>query len=151
MTYQLSSVTIRTNNTAEGMQKIADIWRDIQNGTLPLLFDSGHTFVLGISPVSMYSNYAADETGDYDLTIMGVTADFFRKMESLVQEGHYKKYDVCNEDGDIYLCARQAWEKVWEEQQSGVIKRLFSRDYESTVLPEYTKDGKAHCYLYIAI
>lgn len=41
--------------------------------------------------------------------------------------------------------------KSRDEQKSGDIKRAFIVDYESTVSPEYTNDGKAHCYLYIAI
>lgn len=151
MSYRLNAVTIRTNNTAEGMKKIEEIWSDVTSGKLPVLFDSEHRFQQGISPISMYSNYATDENGDYDLSILGVTVDFFRQMELLVQDGHYKKYDVSDDGGDLGVCTRQAWEKVWEEQKNGTIKRIFTKDYESAVPPEYTKDGKAHCYLYIAI
>lgn len=151
MSYRLNAVTIRTNNTAEGMKKIEEIWSDVISGKLPVLFDSEHRFQQGISPISMYSNYATDENGDYDLSILGVTVDFFRQMELLVQDGHYKKYDVSDDGGDLGVCTRQAWEKVWEEQKNGTVKRIFTKDYESAVPPEYTKDGKAHCYLYIAI
>lgn len=151
MSYRLNAVTIRTNNTAEGMKKIEEIWSDVTSGKLPVLFDSEHRFQQGISPISMYSNYATDENGDYDLSILGVTVDFFRQMELLVQDGHYKKYDVSDDGGDLGVCTRQAWEKVWEEQKNGTVKRIFTKDYESAVPPEYTKDGKAHCYLYIAI
>lgn len=151
MAYQLNAITIRTNNTADGMKKIEEIWNDVASGKLPLLFDSEHVFRQGISPISMYSNYESDETGEYDLCIMGVTADFFGRLETLVREGHYRKYDVSNDDGDIGICTKQAWGKVWEEQSNGTIKRAFTKDYESTVPAEYTKDGKAHCYLYIAV
>ena len=34
---------------------------------------------------------------------------------------------------------------------SGLIERAYICDYESNVPPEYTKDGKAHCYLYISV
>lgn len=151
MSYKLSAVTIRTNNTTEGMEKISELWRDITSGKLPILFDSQQNFQAGISPISMYNNYSTDESGDYDLSVLGVTGDFFKQMESLVLEGRYKKYDVTNDDGNIEVCTRQAWEKVWQEQKSGKIKRRFTKDYESAVPPQYTKDGKAHCYLYIAI
>lgn len=151
MAYKLKEVTIRTNNSDEGMEEIAEIWRDITSGTLPILFDSEHTFQQGISPVSKYSNYSSDEKGDYDLSIMGVTAEFFQKMETAVNKGLYKKYDDADENGDIEACTKKAWEKVWREQESCAIKRTFTEDFESAVPAEYTKDGKAHCYLYIAI
>lgn len=151
MAYKLKEVTIRTNNSEEGIKIIGEIWRDITSGKLPILFDTEHMFQQGVSPVSKYSNYSSDESGDYDLTIMAVTADFFRKMEIAVSKGLYKKYDEKDENGEIGVCTRKAWEKVWLEQKSGDIKRSFTEDYESTVPSEYTKDGKSHCYLYIAI
>ncbi|MCH4239532.1 MAG: AraC family transcriptional regulator, partial [Oscillospiraceae bacterium] len=36
-------------------------------------------------------------------------------------------------------------------QKSGNIRRAFTTDYESSVPAKFTKDGKAHCYLYIAV
>ena len=86
MSYRLKAVTIRTNNSEEGIRKIAELWEDVLTGKLPLLSD-------GIVPISQYSNYESDEKGDYAFTI----------------------------------------------------------DYESSVPAEFSKDGKAHCYLYIAI
>ncbi len=151
MAYVLNEVTLRTNNSADGMKKIGEVWRDITSGKLPILFDSEHNFRQGISPVSRYSNYAADETGDYDLSILGVTADFFAEMEQKTAAGDFKKYDVSDDNGDIAACTKNAWKKVWADTKSGVIKRSFTRDFESSVPAEYTKDGKAHCYLYIAI
>uniref|UniRef100_UPI0003C78346 hypothetical protein n=1 Tax=Clostridium tyrobutyricum TaxID=1519 RepID=UPI0003C78346 len=108
-------------------------------------------FQKGISPVSKYSNYSSDENGDYDLTIMAVTVDFFQKMDEEVSKGFYKKYDEKDESGKISVCTRKAWEKVWSEQKSGDIHRTFTADFESTVPGEYTKDGKPHCYLYVAV
>ncbi|WP_160679832.1 AraC family transcriptional regulator [Clostridium sp. C8-1-8] len=151
MAYKLKEVTIRTNNSEEGMNAIDELWEDISSGELPILFDSEHKFQQGISPISRYSNYSSDESGDYDLTIMAVSVDFFQNMEVAVSKGLYKKYVEKDENGEIGVCARKAWEKVWSDQKSGEIKRAFTKDYESTVPSEYTKDGKAHCYLYIAI
>lgn len=149
MAYQLKTVTIRTDNTEDGMRKITELWQDITSGKLPVLFNSDGQFQEGLSPVARYSNYQSNEKGDYDLSIVAVTGDFFQNMEKEVQKGQYKKYEVSGED--LSLCARKAWEQVWREQQTGVIQRVFSEDYESTVPAEYAKDGKAHCYLYIAI
>lgn len=151
MAYNLTGITIRTNNHADGLKKIEELWGDITSGKLPLLFDSEHNFLAGISPVSSYSNYETDENGDYDLSILGVTAEFFARMEEAAGKGLYKKYDVSDDNGDIGQCARNAWQMVWDEQTSGVIRRTYTTDYESTVPAEYTKDGKAHCYLYIAV
>lgn len=151
MAYKLKEVTIRTNNSNEGMKKISELWEDITRGKLPLVFDSEHVFQKGISPVSKYSHYASDENGEYDLTIMAVNAEFFRDMETAVSEGRYKKYEETDARGIISTCTQRAWARVWAEQQSGELQRAFTADYESTVPAEYTKDRKAHCYLYIAV
>jgi len=63
----------------------------------------------------------------------------------------YKKFDTNGINDDIEICAKKAWEMVWEEQKGGRIRRAFTSDYESSVPVEYTKDGKAHCYLYIVL
>ena len=52
MAYLCNCVTIRTNNTAAGMQKSDELWADIVSGKLPVLFDSAHCFQQGISPVN---------------------------------------------------------------------------------------------------
>lgn len=151
MAYILNEITFRTNNTDGGMKKISEVWNDISSGKLPILFDSEHNFRQGISPVSKYSNYASDETGDYDLSILGVTSDFFAAIEQKTADGYFKKYDVSDDNGDLKTCTQKAWEKVWSDTKNGKIIRSFACDYESSVPAEYTKDGKAHCYLYISI
>lgn len=151
MAYVLHAVTIRANRAAEGMKRVEELWRDVAEGKLPLLFNSEGVFQQGVSPVSRYSGYETDDTGDYDLSILGVTSDFFGQMEQKVWNGLYQKYDAADEDGDLDACARKAWERVWSDQKSGRIRRAFSTDYESAVPAEYTKDRKAHCYLYIAV
>lgn len=90
MAYKLKAVTIRTNNSKEGIRKIAELWRDILTGKLPLLSD-------GIVPVSQYSNYESDEKGDYDISIVGVKHNFFEDMEKEVEKGLYKKYEAVDE------------------------------------------------------
>ncbi|AMP20933.1 hypothetical protein AZF37_06935 [endosymbiont 'TC1' of Trimyema compressum] len=142
-------MTIRTNNTTIGIKQIDEIWRDISSGKLPILFDGAQQFLQGISPVSKYSNYESNEKGSYDFSIMAVKSDFFHGLEQAVSTGEYKKYDVS--DNDMVAAAKKAWSIVWNEQKEGTIKRAFSVDYESTVPAEYTKDGLARCYLYIAI
>lgn len=149
MSYILNSVTIRTDNSQEGMSKIAQLWRDIESGALPVLFDSEHNFIKGISPVSSYSNYESDENGKYDFTVMGVRTDFFAKTEERVNKGLFMKYEESGDD--ITESTQKAWTRVWQDSKNGVIQRSFKIDYESSVPAEYAKDGKAHCYLYISV
>ena len=63
MAYTLKAVTIRTNNSEEGIRKIAELWEDVLTEKLPLLSD-------GIIPISQYSNYESDENGNYDISIV---------------------------------------------------------------------------------
>ncbi|MCI8733138.1 MAG: AraC family transcriptional regulator [Clostridia bacterium] len=149
MSYSLKSVTIRTDNSESGMAKINELWADIMTGKIPLEFIENGVPVKGLSPISSYSDYESDEKGKYNLSVMTVTAAFFAKMEELVAQRKYIKIDESGET--ITDCANKAWSKVWQLTASGEIKRAFTIDYESTVPTEYTKDGKAHCYLYIAI
>lgn len=149
MAYTFKSVTIRTNNSETGMTKINELWTDILHGKIPLEFIENEKPTKGISPVSIYSDYESDENGDYNLSIASVTADFFANMEKSVAQGKYIKIDESGET--IADCANKAWLKVWEMSAKGELKRAFSTDYESTIPAEYSNDGKAQCYLYIAI
>ena len=149
MAYSFKSVTVRTDNSESGMAKINELWADIMTGKVPLDFIRNGVPVKGLSPVSSYSHYESDEKGKYNLSVMTVTVDFFAKMEELVAQGKYIKIDESGET--ITECANKAWSKVWQLSVSGELKRAFTVDYESTVPAEYTKDGKAHCYLYIAV
>ena len=144
MPYRLKAVTIRTNNSEEGIRKIARLWEDVLIGKLPLLSD-------GIIPISQYSNYESDENGNYDISIVGVKHNFFEDIEKEVEKGLYKKYEANDENGNVEICTRKVWKNVWNDTHSGILKRAFTIDYESSVPAEFSKDGKAHCYLYIAV
>ena len=144
MAYTLKAVTIRTNNSEEGIRKIAELWRDVLTGKLSLLVDR-------IVPISQYSNYESDEKGDYDISIVGVEYNFFEDIEKEVEKGLYKKYEAVDENGNVEMCTKKAWENVWNDTHSGVLKRAFTVDFESSLPKEFSKDGKAHCYLYIAM
>lgn len=149
MAYHLKEITIRTNNTVEGIKKIEEVWNDVIQGRLAILFDSENIFQKGISPVSRYGNYENDENGNYDFSILAVNSDFFKALEMGVEKKQYKKYDFSGDT--IEACTKKAWESVWEEQKNNIIDRAYTFDYESTVPSEYSKDQKIHCYLYISI
>ena len=78
MNYHLTNVTLTTDNTIEGMEKIQALWNDITTGNLPLLCDNEHHPIENVTPISCYSNYTSDEKGTYDLTIMAETLDFHK-------------------------------------------------------------------------
>ena len=148
MSYKLNAITIRANNTNEYKKEMKEIWRDIISGKLPILFDSEHNFQKGISPIYQYNNYSQD---GFDLSVMGVVSEFFKQLELEVAEGFYKKYEFSDTEGNIELCSQRAWEQVSADCISGLIERTYICDYESNVPSEYTKDGKAHCYLYVSV
>src|SRR5574344_1724869 len=149
MGFILQEITIRTDNSSAGMAKIDELWRDVVSGKIPLMYASTGSFQQGLSPVSRYSNYASDETGEYDLSIFTAKADFFTEMTQKTGHGEYAAYD--SDGADIKDAANKAWSRVWNDKQNNKIRRAFTQDYESTVPGTYTKDGRAHCYLFIAL
>lgn len=146
MSYRLSAATLRADNSPEGMAAMAALWEDVQSGKLPLLFDSAGAFCPGLSPISRYSNYEKGAEGAYDLTVMTVTADFFPALDKQAAQGHYRKFETAGED--LAACTQALWGQV---RGDGSLKRAFTEDYESAVPAEYAKDGKCHCYLWIAV
>jgi hypothetical protein len=82
---------------------------------------------------------------------MGTPAEFFAEMEEKVKAGLYKKYEAKDASGDVGACSQTAWEAVRIDQKNGSLRRAFTEDYESTVPPAFTKDGKAYCSLYISV
>lgn len=149
MAYQLKEVTLRTDNSPDGMEKIAALWKDIETGKLPLLFGSEGNFLKGLSPVSLYSNYESDEKGEYDLSIRAVTADFFASLKKNTAKGKYFKLETTGER--VQDCTALAWQQVWRLSAEGKLNRTFATDIENSVPKKNTKDGKAHCYLYISL
>lgn len=146
MSYRLSAVTLRADNSPQGMAAIGQLWEDVQSGKIPLLFDSQGAFQPGLSPISRYSKYENGQAGAYDLTILTVSAGFFTEMDAKAASGLYRKYEA--EGDDLTSCAQAAWKQVWGDAS---LHRAYTEDYESTVPAEYAKDGKCHCYLYIAV
>ena len=90
MSYRLNAITIHVNSAKEYKREMKEIWRDIKNGKLPILFDSEHNFQQGISPIYQYGNYSQN---DFSLSVTGVASEFFKRLELKVIDGFYKKYD----------------------------------------------------------
>lgn len=149
MAYSLKSVTLRTDNSELGMKKVTELWSGITSGKLPLMFDSDGNFRAGALPVSVYDNYDGDEKGEFDLTVTLVEPQFFSAQDDRVKNGEYIKIEKSG--ASVVDCANAAWQDAWAQSHGGEYTRAFDRDYEYTVPPEYSQDGKAHCVLYISV
>ncbi len=150
MAYRLEAITLCTRGLVNGAA-MRELWDDIEYGRLPILFDSEHNFVTGVSSILKYSDYSVNDKTKFSLSILGVTKTFFHTLEQKIQSGIYRKYDYSSDVFDLEECSKRAWECVNTDQANGIITRAFTDDFESTVPKEYTKDGRTHCYLYISI
>ena len=149
MAYSLKKVTIRTDNSPEGMARIGELWQHVMEGRLPLMADSSGAPLEGMAAVSEYSGYASDENGEYDMSIIAAPPAFFRQMEQETSRGVYAKYEESGDD--VGACAQAAWARVWADKQAGRLNRAYTHDYECTMPAEFSQDGRATCCLYIAV
>lgn len=149
MSYRLESVSIKTSNALDGIEQINALWQDIASGKLPLLFNNEGKLQKEISPIAKYHHYESNTLGQYELTIMGVTNDFFQTIEEQAQNGFFIKIDESGED--VAEATQKAWQLVWSYQQDNRIHRAFLEDFEWGISDAYTEDKKAHCYLYISV
>lgn len=140
MSYKFNSVTIRTDNSEIGMAKIKELWADIMQGKISLEFVENGKPVNGLFPISSYSDYENNENGKYNLSIMSITADFFAKMESLVEQGKYTKIDESGKT--IAECADKAWSKVWELSLNGNLNVLLLLTTKAQCPPNIRKTAK---------
>ena len=150
MMYTLKKITLRTNNSKNGIEKINAVWKDIITGKLPIIVTNENTAQQGVYLISEYSNYESDSTGDYDLSIYRTTNIFFKTLERKVKKGTYKKYLFSSKDKDIEFCTKNAWSKVWKDEKQKSINRAYTIDYEYSIASNFSKDKKTYCYLYIA-
>ena len=151
MSYSLSEATIKTNNTKEGMQKIAELFESVFSGRIPLLMDSDKNPRKDNVIVSKYHNFESDENGYYDLSLKSVSNDFIADLAEQAIGGVYAVYKSDADDGDIKKCIQAAWGDVWRDSKAGKLKRAFTCDYEYSIPAMSTNDGKARCILYISI
>ena len=141
----MKEITIRTNNSTEGIKKIEKLWQDVMSGNTSLVLTENTMLI------SKYSNYASNENGDYDLSILAADCDFMQQLEKGCSNGKYKKYDFCSDNDDTAEDTKAAWQQVWTDTQEGRIKRNYIEDYECTIPADYSQDHKPHCLLYISI
>lgn len=147
MGYSLEGVTMRDNMKEDGMQRISAVWADIISGRIPLVVDSDGNPREGISPITKYHSWDPDDpSAECEFTIMVVPTSFFEEM---AQNPAYAVFE--GSGADIGEAGPAAWGKMERAVKAGEIAPLYADDYESTVPPQYAKDGKWHCYLYAHI
>ena len=114
-----SIATIRTNNfqDKEVIQKIQQLWRDCQK-------EVAQAFAGGQPIYAVYHDYVSDFKGDYSLSLCRITdaeGDFDTSQQI------YEVFEVNTKDSEGIV---HAWQKIWEAEEAGTLKREYSIDFE---------------------
>ena len=121
MAYIFEEITIRTDNSILGIERINALWNDVNNGRLAVLFDSegnlGKNCENCTFPIACYSNYENDDKGMYNVSIKKVDSKFFADMEDLITYGKYVRYK--SSGYDIETAIEEAWGMVKEDSKNG--------------------------------
>ncbi|MBD5559878.1 MAG: hypothetical protein HDQ87_05910 [Clostridia bacterium] len=148
MAYRLESISFRVDGGAAGGAATEAIWNDLVQGKLPLLFDSDGQFVPGLSPVTEYRDFDGRVSSlPCSMTIRAVPGSFFQQMADQMDAGLYKLYTAAG--SDIAECSAAVWKMFSEDEDPSVGNVDDPYAVESSVPTEYTKDGKAHSYLWV--
>lgn len=148
MAYRLDSISFTSDMGPDGMAQVSEIWGDIASGKLPLLVGSDGKPAPGMAPVTEYTEYAGVNEGKpITTTIRVVAPEFFADLNRRTEEGELHLYETAADT--IEACSMAAWQLAQAGDKDGTAPIDYSYCIESTVPPQYTKDGQAHCYLYI--
>lgn len=147
MAYTLESITMCEDMSPEGMARITQVWTDIASGRIPLIMDSDGNPREHISPITKYPTWSLeDPAAKTEFTIMAVGPEFWSEM---AERDDYVRYEASG--ADVNEAATKAWERVGKDESEGKFRICHTDDYESTVPPAYTKDGKWNCILYVHV
>ncbi|EAG9190645.1 TPA: effector binding domain-containing protein [Listeria monocytogenes] len=100
---------IRVNN--DNFSPIAELWGDVMVDK-----PAGDIFVV-------YSNYASDYKGDYDLLVG--TKDWDEEKSVLIKAGDYLVFSV---DNASHKGVEETWQKIWARDSE--LKRAYKTDFE---------------------
>ena len=138
----IAGLCARTNNSASDMsQVIGGLWTRLYGEGLHLSMPNK----ANDKSVGLYSDYASDASGDYDITVgFEVTTDD-RLPEGLtvkrIPAGRYAKFIV---KGDMHQAVSDFWQARWTMD----LDRAYTGDYE-----EYQNSDmeQAEIHMYIAL
>ncbi|MBF2520880.1 effector binding domain-containing protein [Listeria marthii] len=114
---------IRANN--ENFSPIAELWGEVMVDK-----PAGDIF-------AVYSNYASDYKGDYDLLVG--TKDWNKENSAVIAAGEYLVFEVDNAN---HKGVEEAWQEIWERDSE--LKRAYRTDFEW-----YHTNGKIEVYISI--
>ncbi|EAF3872781.1 AraC family transcriptional regulator [Listeria monocytogenes] len=100
---------IRVNN--DNFSPIAELWGDVMVDK-----PAGDIF-------AVYSNYASDCKGDYDLLVG--TKDWDEEKSVLIKAGDYLVFSV---DNASHKGVEETWQKIWARDSE--LKRAYKTDFE---------------------
>ena len=150
--YKLNKVTFKIfrGNVDDLEEQIHELLNHIIIGQIPMLFDSSGELQKNITLV--FERVYHDESNKkhmFDFSVLAVDSNYRKSMERKVKKGLYKKFHGEGRTLDSSIDA--AREEFYKHQKEKNIEYVYSTDYEMVELPELSKDGRAHCYLYIDI
>lgn len=126
----------RTSNTAPDMsQKIGGLWKSFFGGVFQSIDKKASPYTYGV-----YSNYATDFTGEYDMTVgCHVTEDSGSDstVTTVIPEGKYAKFTL---HGDAQKDIYAFWCRLWFMP----LDRAYTADFE-----EYVSENDFNIYISI--
>ncbi|EBF5841713.1 AraC family transcriptional regulator [Listeria monocytogenes] len=114
---------IRANNT--NFSPIAELWGEV-------MVDKPAGDILAV-----YSNYANDYKGDYDLLVG--TIDWDEQQSVVIEPGEYLVFSV---DNTNHKGVEEVWQEIWSRDSE--LKRAYKTDFEW-----YHTSGKIEIYISI--
>lgn len=114
---KLNSVSIRTDNSENGIKLIGELNYFIATKKLNVISEGNHALVT-------YSDYESDDKGEYTYTIKDATTADIADLVSKLSD--YKEISVCGDTPQESV--QNTWKVVWEKERN----RAFTVDYEIT-------------------
>lgn len=134
-------ITARTSNHAPDMGSvIGGLWHQFfGQGIYDSLADK-----VTASSLGLYSNYASDADGEYDITVCCETAEDTKLPEGTVKReiaaGRYAKFVLKNPDEDAVAVF---WKALWQMP----LNRTYKTDYEEYFQGASGRPDEIHVYI----
>lgn len=124
--------SVRTNNFKDDaiMQKITDMWKEASS-----LLNNQDEVTYGL-----YYDYESDYKGDYTLSVALESSD----NDSPIIIPNTNKYEIFEVGTSDEYGILNAWKEIWGREESGVLERAYSFDFE-----KYYPNGQVEIHIAI--